>query len=105
VNEITTARKHGPFSEDDKVHENLLRRTLARRGYRLQRARRRDPHAIDYGRYSLVELATGDLALDNLTFPQVVDIVANPHQIAALVEAGQRRRRRRDGRVLALVRR
>jgi hypothetical protein len=41
----------------DKVYENRLRRMAARKGLALQRARRRDPDAVDYGRYRLVSTA------------------------------------------------
>jgi len=35
----------------DKVLEDRLRRTLARRGYTLIKSRARDPKALTYGRY------------------------------------------------------
>ena len=35
--------------------ENRLRRVAARRGLRLEKSRRRDPNAIDYGGYMLVD--------------------------------------------------
>jgi hypothetical protein len=38
-----------------KVLENRLRRTLARRGYQLMKSRARDPHALSYGGYQIVE--------------------------------------------------
>jgi hypothetical protein len=38
-----------------KVLENRLRRVAARRGLRLEKSRRRDPNAIDYGGYMLVD--------------------------------------------------
>jgi len=40
---------------DDKVLENRLRRTLDRRGYRLEKSRRRDPRAVTFGRYWVFE--------------------------------------------------
>jgi len=43
----------------DKTRETRLRRTADRRGLRLERSRRRDPHAVDYDRYWLLDLATG----------------------------------------------
>lgn len=42
----------------EKVRENRLRREVSRRGYRLIKSRRRDPFALDYGRY-LVKNADG----------------------------------------------
>ncbi len=41
-----------------KVKENRLRRMADRQGLRLLKSRRRDPMAIDYGRYALVDLET-----------------------------------------------
>jgi hypothetical protein len=41
---------------EEKVRENRLRRMLARRGFMLQKSRRRDPRAIDYGLYRIVDL-------------------------------------------------
>ena len=41
-----------------KVRENLARRMVGRRGYKLVKSRRRDPKAVDYGRYR-VEVTEG----------------------------------------------
>jgi len=38
----------------DKVRENRLRRTAERCGLRLVKSARRDPKALDYGLYALV---------------------------------------------------
>jgi hypothetical protein len=43
----------------ERVRENRLRRVADRQGLRLVKSRRRDPRAVDYGRYMLVDLATG----------------------------------------------
>jgi hypothetical protein len=40
---------------EDKVLENRLRRVAARRGLTLEKSRRRDKHAIDYGYYCLLQ--------------------------------------------------
>jgi hypothetical protein len=45
----------------DKTLETRLRRTADRQGLRLERSRRRDPRAVDYDRYWLVDLASGDV--------------------------------------------
>ena len=37
-----------------KVRENRLRRMASRQGLRLERSRQRDPMALDYGKYRLV---------------------------------------------------
>jgi hypothetical protein len=39
----------------EKVREIRLRRMAERRGLRLSRSRRRDPLAIDYGMYYLID--------------------------------------------------
>ena len=43
----------------DKAHENRLRRMADRQGLQLVKSRSRDPHALDYGLYGLVNLETG----------------------------------------------
>ena len=42
----------------EKSRENTLRRKLDRMGYRLQRSRRKDPDAIDYVCYWIVDAET-----------------------------------------------
>lgn len=49
------------MSSVDKTRETRLRRAADRQGLRLERSRRRDPRAIDYDRYWLLDLATGDV--------------------------------------------
>ena len=41
---------------DDKVRENRLRRAAARQGLQLQKSRRRDPRASDFGMYYVVQV-------------------------------------------------
>lgn len=41
--------------EDTKVNRNRLRLVAQRQGYRLRRSARRDPRALDYGRYWLLD--------------------------------------------------
>ena len=43
------------MTDDEKVRENRLRRAAARQGLRLEKSRRRDERALDYGRYWLVD--------------------------------------------------
>ena len=43
------------MTTDDKVRENRLRRMAARQGLKLERSRRRDPLAVDYGLYQLIK--------------------------------------------------
>lgn len=40
---------------DEKVRENRLRKMAKRQGYELQKSRRRDPRAIDYGGWMIVD--------------------------------------------------
>jgi hypothetical protein len=49
----------------EKTRENRLRRMAQRQGYRLMKSRSRDPRAIGFGEYMIVDLetnltATGD---------------------------------------------
>jgi len=46
----------------EKVRENRLRRMAERQGLRLEKSRRRDPRAIDYGMYMLVHENTNSVA-------------------------------------------
>lgn len=40
---------------EEKVRENRLRRMAERRGLLLTKSRRRDPGAVDYGRYWVID--------------------------------------------------
>jgi hypothetical protein len=40
---------------DEKIRENRLRRMAERQGLRLEKSRRRDPRAVDYGTYWLID--------------------------------------------------
>ena len=42
-----------------QAREMRLRRKAARQGLALSKSRRRDPDALDYGKYALLEPATG----------------------------------------------
>lgn len=44
---------------EDKARENRLRRMADRRGYKLTKSRSRDPKALDYGLYAVVDHRTG----------------------------------------------
>lgn len=46
------------MAETDKVRENRLRRMAERRGIRIEKSRRRDPKALDFGGYMLIDAAT-----------------------------------------------
>jgi hypothetical protein len=45
-------------AQDMKVKENRLRRVAERRGFRLEKSRRRDPLAVDFGGYMLIDAST-----------------------------------------------
>jgi hypothetical protein len=42
---------------EEKVMENRIRRVALRRGMKVVKSRRRDPKALDYGGYMLVDVA------------------------------------------------
>jgi hypothetical protein len=42
------------MASETKVRENRLRRMAERQGLRLEKSRRRDPRAVDYGTYRLI---------------------------------------------------
>lgn len=46
------------MEQSEKVRENRVRRMTERQGFRLVKSRRRDPRAVDFGRYR-VETADG----------------------------------------------
>jgi hypothetical protein len=52
---------------DYKVYENRLRRAAERQGLRLEKSRRRDSRAIDYGTYRLVDIASGGVVAGSVT--------------------------------------
>jgi len=54
------------MQEAEKVRENRLRRAAARQGLRLEKSRRRDPRALDYGTYQLVNPFNNTLVAGNL---------------------------------------
>lgn len=46
------------MTDTGKVRENRLRRIADRRGLRLVKSRSRDPEALDFGLYALIDVAT-----------------------------------------------
>jgi hypothetical protein len=50
----------------DKVRENRLRRGAERQGLRLVKSRRRDPRAVGYGTYMLVDAHTAAMVAKGL---------------------------------------
>lgn len=62
----------------DKVRENRLRRMAERQGLRLVKSRRRDPQAVDYGTYGLIDpfLNAWILADPNFGYGHSLDEIA-----------------------------
>jgi hypothetical protein len=59
---IPTPEEINAMSDQDyKVLENRIRRAAARQGLRLEKSRARDPRAIGYGTYQLVDMSTNSL--------------------------------------------
>lgn len=49
----------------DKIRENRLRRMAQRQGLQLIKSKRRDPNALSYGTYGLIDTRTNGLVLGN----------------------------------------
>src|ERR1017187_8484304 len=62
----------------EKVRENRLRRVADRRGLRLVKSPRRDPRALDYGTYQLVDLRTNHAASQALSLNEVEAYLTHP---------------------------
>ena len=60
----------------EKVRENRLRRAAERQGYRLSKSRRRDPRAIDYGGYMLVDVQTNGIVAGATPYAYSLDLDA-----------------------------
>ncbi len=71
----------------DKVRENLVRRMAHRQGLRLEKSRRRDPLALDYGTYALVNAKTGVLMASGRDSDYGLTI----DQVEQLLKAGRSR--------------
>jgi hypothetical protein len=57
------------MDQEVKVRENRLRRIAERRGFRMEKSRRRDKQAVDYGGYMLIDAQTNAAILGAGTFP------------------------------------
>jgi hypothetical protein len=57
-----------------KVRENRSRRAAARQGLALERSRRHDRRAPDFGRYRLFKLETGQTVLGAGQFPHTATL-------------------------------
>jgi hypothetical protein len=56
------------------VRENRLRRMAERQGLRLEKSRRRDPRAVDFGGYMLIDITTNRVVLGSGAFPYQADL-------------------------------
>ena len=56
------------------VRENRLRRMAERQGLRLEKSRRRDPRAVDYAGYMLIDILTNGVVLGSGAFPYQADL-------------------------------
>lgn len=54
---------------DQKVRENRMRRVAARRGYELRKSRLRDPLAVGFGTFTLVDRE--GVVIDGLSLDEV----------------------------------
>jgi hypothetical protein len=60
---IPTADEINSLTEQEfKVLENRLRRAAARQGLKLEKSRARDPRALGFGTYRLVDVHTNTIA-------------------------------------------
>ena len=50
----------------EKVREDRLRAAAQRQGYEIRRSRRRDPRAVDYGGYMIVDPRTNSIEAGGL---------------------------------------
>jgi hypothetical protein len=55
VSSITSSTRRETAMASEKVRENRLRRMADRQGLVLRKSGRRDPRALDYGMYALIE--------------------------------------------------
>lgn len=58
----------GEEMTEEKIRENRFRRMLDRRGFSLARSRRRDPQAIDFGGYMIVDASTNTVVAGGSPF-------------------------------------
>lgn len=69
---------------DEKVRENRARRVAERRGMTLQKSRRRDPKAIDFGGFMLVDTRTNTAVYGSSPFA----FSASLEDVEAFLEIG-----------------
>lgn len=62
------------MTDNEKVRENRLRRMAERQGLQLVKSRRRDPNAVDFGKFMLVDIATNSVAFGGGSFGPESDL-------------------------------
>ncbi len=69
---VSNITEEGTLTEE-KIRENRLRRMAERQGLTLTKSRRRDQRALDYGRWHIIEAATGNVVIggDGFTTDEV----------------------------------
>jgi hypothetical protein len=60
----------------DKVREDRLRRMAKRQGLELVKSRRRDPRALGFGRYMIVDAASNAVVAGEIDSPRALDLDA-----------------------------
>jgi len=58
----------------EKIRENRLRRMADRQGYALVKSRRRDPHALGFGGYMIVEPYTNTIVYGEIDSHQALTL-------------------------------
>ncbi|MFD5831022.1 hypothetical protein [Lentzea sp. NPDC060358] len=66
---------------DYKVRENRLRRVAQRQGLQLVKSRRRDPRALGYGGYMLVDAARNTVVAGEIDSPRALDLDGVEHYL------------------------
>jgi len=65
----------------DKIRENRLRRAAARQGLKLIKSKRRDPRALDYCVWTIINTQTSAvIAGDRMTIDEVERFLTKPLQ-------------------------
>jgi hypothetical protein len=72
--------------EDEKIRENRLRRAAKRQGLRLEKSRVRDPRALTYGGYHLIDARTNVI----VAFGQLIGFEANLDDIERYLTSDER---------------
>ncbi|OHV67896.1 hypothetical protein LCM4576_23550 [Mesorhizobium sp. LCM 4576] len=62
------------MDQEMKVKENRLRRMAERQGLRLEKSKRRDPRAVDFGGYMLIDTQTNGVVCGSGAFPYSADL-------------------------------